>query len=61
MGVPIAAGITGQPFISADERKNADTTAYNAGFVSIVPFENDLTASNAKFNKLQPLAHALND
>jgi 5'/3'-nucleotidase SurE len=59
VGVPFAAGITSQPFISADERNNADTTAYNAGFVSIVPFENDITADGKSFAVFQPLVDGL--
>ena len=57
VGATTLAGITGQPFISARERHNADTTAYNSGYVSIVPIENDLTASGITFFRVRHLAH----
>jgi 5'-nucleotidase len=57
VGETTFAGITGQPFISARERHNADTTAYNSGYVSIVPIENDLTASGFTFLRVRHLAH----
>jgi hypothetical protein len=56
VGDTFAAGITGQPFISADERRHADTTAYNEGYVSIVPFRNDLTGRFWDFIILKKLA-----
>ena len=57
-GDTVLAGITSQDFISAKERRHADTTAYNDGFVTIVPIANDLTASGINFLKLRHLAHA---
>ncbi len=56
VGAPIPGGITGQPLIEGvRERRDADTSTVNAGKVSIVPIDVNLTAQfyqRAKFKRL---------
>lgn len=62
VGATIPGGITGQPLIEdVEERKNADTTAFNQGKVSIVPIDVNLTANFLQRAKFKQLVEGMNN